>query len=152
VREREGREGGREGGFSVFLKAKSEKRMMGFGGAGGGGGGGMVAPLPTSTIYVCNLPSGTDENLLADHFGKIGLLKVRILLSPPPSPLSPLSSVFQFHWVIFRRSSVFWSFDFAVVLAVLWEKPLVVLLFGLSFLLLLTCNSMGPCPLRDHLF
>jgi len=49
--------------------------MMGFGGAGGGGGGGMVAPLPTSTVYVCNLPSGTDENLLADHFGKIGLLK-----------------------------------------------------------------------------
>ncbi len=76
------------------MKAKSKKRMMGFGGAGGGGGGGMVAPLPTSTIYVCNLPSGTDENLLADHFGKIGLLKVRILLSPPPSPLSPLSFVF----------------------------------------------------------
>ncbi|CAM6045734.1 unnamed protein product [Sphagnum compactum] len=49
--------------------------MMGYGGAGGGGGGGMVAPLPTSTVYVCNLPSGTDENLLADHFGKIGLLK-----------------------------------------------------------------------------
>eukprot|EP00249_Psilotum_nudum_P017548 c26383_g1_i1 orf=423-1823(-) len=28
-----------------------------------------------STIYVCNLPSGTDEMLLAEHFGTIGLLK-----------------------------------------------------------------------------
>ncbi|CAK9219196.1 unnamed protein product [Sphagnum troendelagicum] len=45
--------------------------MMGFGGGGVGG----LAPLPTSAIYVSNLPSGTDENLLADHFGKIGLLK-----------------------------------------------------------------------------
>jgi hypothetical protein len=34
----------------------------------------------------------------------------------------------------------------------LWERPLVVLLFWLCFLLLPTCNSMGPCPLRDHLF
>lgn len=62
--------------------------MMGFGGGGGVGG---LAPLPTSAIYVSNLPSGTDENLLADHFGKIGLLKVRNYFSPfpLPSPLSP---------------------------------------------------------------
>ncbi|EPS57522.1 hypothetical protein M569_17294, partial [Genlisea aurea] len=31
---------------------------------------------PTNgSVYVCNLPSGTDENMLADHFGTIGLLK-----------------------------------------------------------------------------
>lgn len=35
---------------------------------------GAAAPLTTS-IYVCNLPSGTDETLLANHFGTIGLLK-----------------------------------------------------------------------------
>lgn len=45
----------------------SAATMMGFGGA---------APLVTSAIYVCNLPPGSDEMLLADHFGKIGLLKV----------------------------------------------------------------------------
>lgn len=45
----------------------SSATMMGFGGA---------APLVTSAIYVCNLPPGSDEMLLADHFGKIGLLKV----------------------------------------------------------------------------
>jgi RNA recognition motif-containing protein len=61
--------------------------MMGFGGGGVGG----LAPLPTSAIYVSNLPSGTDEDLLADHFGKIGLLKVRnyffsFSLPSPPSP------------------------------------------------------------------
>lgn len=27
-------------------------------------------------VYVCNLPPGTDENMLAEHFGTIGLLKV----------------------------------------------------------------------------
>lgn len=32
------------------------------------------------TVYVCNLPEGTDENMLAEHFGTIGLLKVRRLL------------------------------------------------------------------------
>ncbi|KZV14440.1 transcription initiation factor TFIID subunit 15 [Dorcoceras hygrometricum] len=26
-------------------------------------------------VYVCNLPPGTDENMLAEHFGTIGLLK-----------------------------------------------------------------------------
>ncbi|KAI3447394.1 hypothetical protein Pfo_004059 [Paulownia fortunei] len=31
---------------------------------------------PTNgSIYVCNLPFGTDENMLAEHFGTIGLLK-----------------------------------------------------------------------------
>ncbi|KAL2610254.1 hypothetical protein R1flu_028827 [Riccia fluitans] len=40
--------------------------MTGFGGA---------PPVPNATIYVCQLPPGTDETLLADHFGKIGLLK-----------------------------------------------------------------------------
>ncbi|KAG9442289.1 hypothetical protein H6P81_018143 [Aristolochia fimbriata] len=27
------------------------------------------------SVYVCNLPPGTDENMLAEHFGTIGLLK-----------------------------------------------------------------------------
>ncbi|TQD90384.1 hypothetical protein C1H46_024021 [Malus baccata] len=27
------------------------------------------------SVYVCNLPEGTDENMLAEHFGTIGLLK-----------------------------------------------------------------------------
>jgi RNA recognition motif-containing protein len=29
-----------------------------------------------SNIFVCNLPPGTSETLLADHFGQIGLVKV----------------------------------------------------------------------------
>ncbi|KAG6545553.1 hypothetical protein Mapa_013155 [Marchantia paleacea] len=40
--------------------------MTGFGGA---------PPVPNSAIYVCQLPPGTDEILLAEHFGTIGLLK-----------------------------------------------------------------------------
>ncbi|KAL3695549.1 hypothetical protein R1sor_009625 [Riccia sorocarpa] len=40
--------------------------MTGFGGA---------PPVPNAMIYVCQLPSGTDEELLAEHFGTIGLLK-----------------------------------------------------------------------------
>lgn len=28
------------------------------------------------SIYVCNLPHGTDETMLAEYFGTIGLLKV----------------------------------------------------------------------------
>ncbi|KAI4372960.1 hypothetical protein MLD38_011138 [Melastoma candidum] len=32
------------------------------------------APV-NGTVYVCNLPEGTDENMLAEHFGTIGLLK-----------------------------------------------------------------------------
>lgn len=36
---------------------------------------------PTNgSVYVCNLPFGTDETMLADHFGTIGLLKVCLLL------------------------------------------------------------------------
>lgn len=31
------------------------------------------------SVYVCNLPQGTDENMLAEYFGTIGLLKVRSL-------------------------------------------------------------------------
>ncbi|CAA2992139.1 transcription initiation factor TFIID subunit 15 [Olea europaea subsp. europaea] len=32
--------------------------------------------VPTNgSVYVCNLPFGTDENMLAEHFGTIGLLK-----------------------------------------------------------------------------
>jgi hypothetical protein len=27
-------------------------------------------------VYICDLPYGTDENMLAEHFGTIGLLKV----------------------------------------------------------------------------
>ncbi|KAJ4765330.1 hypothetical protein LUZ62_075705 [Rhynchospora pubera] len=39
-----------------------------------GAPGGAPPPL-NGTVYVCNLPPGTDENMLADHFGTIGLLK-----------------------------------------------------------------------------
>lgn len=28
------------------------------------------------SVYVCKLPPGTDENMLAEFFGTIGLLKV----------------------------------------------------------------------------
>ena len=28
------------------------------------------------SVYVCNLPPGTDESMLAEFFGTIGLLKV----------------------------------------------------------------------------
>lgn len=32
---------------------------------------------PTNgSVYVSNLPLGTDENMLAEYFGTIGLLKV----------------------------------------------------------------------------
>ncbi len=31
---------------------------------------------PNGSVYVCNLPPGTDETMLADYFGTIGLLKV----------------------------------------------------------------------------
>lgn len=41
--------------------------MTGFGGA---------PPVYNNTIYVCNLPPGSDEELLAEHFGQLGLLKV----------------------------------------------------------------------------
>lgn len=36
---------------------------------------GIGAPT-NGCVYVCNLPFGTDENMLAEHFGTIGLLKV----------------------------------------------------------------------------
>ncbi|OAY29064.1 transcription initiation factor TFIID subunit 15 isoform X2 [Manihot esculenta] len=31
--------------------------------------------LSNGSVYVCNLPQGTDENMLAEYFGTIGLLK-----------------------------------------------------------------------------
>ena len=34
---------------------------------------------PNGSIYVCNLPPGTDETMLAEYFGTIGLLKVWVL-------------------------------------------------------------------------
>lgn len=94
-----------------FEGEKWETRMMGFG--GGGGGGGLLAPLPTSAIYVSNLPSGTDENLLADHFGKIGLLKVRnsfFLLFPSPPFHLPLLFLFS-NWLGHYLGSNFLRFD-----------------------------------------
>lgn len=30
----------------------------------------------SGSVYVCNLPEGTDEAMLAEYFGTIGLLKV----------------------------------------------------------------------------
>ncbi|KAI3472101.1 hypothetical protein Pfo_029389 [Paulownia fortunei] len=38
---------------------------------------GIGAPT-NGSVYVCNLPFGTDENMLAEHFGTIGLLKIWI--------------------------------------------------------------------------
>ncbi|KAG0594376.1 hypothetical protein M758_UG071900 [Ceratodon purpureus] len=38
---------------------------------------GCIGPAPpvNSSIFVCNIPPGTSATLLADHFGKIGLVK-----------------------------------------------------------------------------
>ncbi|XP_044491446.1 transcription initiation factor TFIID subunit 15-like [Mangifera indica] len=33
------------------------------------------AAVTNGSVYVCNLPQGTDENMLAEYFGTIGLLK-----------------------------------------------------------------------------
>lgn len=38
--------------------------------------GGGINMNMNSTVYVYNLPTGTDEEMLADYFGTIGLLKV----------------------------------------------------------------------------
>lgn len=34
------------------------------------------AASSNGSVYVCNLPHGTDENMLAEYFGTIGLIKV----------------------------------------------------------------------------
>ncbi|GAV87544.1 RRM_1 domain-containing protein/zf-RanBP domain-containing protein [Cephalotus follicularis] len=34
-----------------------------------------IGAQSTGSVYVCNLPHGTDENMLAEYFGTIGLLK-----------------------------------------------------------------------------
>lgn len=31
------------------------------------------------SVYVCNLPPGTNDNMLASHFGNIGVIKVMLL-------------------------------------------------------------------------
>ena len=31
------------------------------------------------SVYVCNLPPGTDDNMLAEHFGTLGVIKVYYL-------------------------------------------------------------------------
>ncbi|XP_062199022.1 transcription initiation factor TFIID subunit 15-like isoform X2 [Phragmites australis] len=36
---------------------------------------GMSRAPPNGSVYVCNLPPGTDETMLAEYFGTIGLLK-----------------------------------------------------------------------------
>lgn len=36
---------------------------------------GKFAPS-NGSIYVCNLPHGTDDNMLAEYFGTIGVIKV----------------------------------------------------------------------------
>ena len=40
---------------------------------------GKSAPT-NGCIYVCNLPEGTDINMMAEFFGTIGLIKVRAIL------------------------------------------------------------------------
>lgn len=44
---------------------------------------GKGVPL-NGSVYICNLPEGTDENMIAEHFGTIGLLKV---VAPPKNNL-----------------------------------------------------------------
>ena len=39
----------------------------------------MSRGAPNGSVYVCNLPPGTDETMLAEYFGSIGLLKVWVL-------------------------------------------------------------------------
>ena len=39
----------------------------------------MSRGAPNGSVYVCNLPPGTDETMLAEYFGTIGLLKVWVL-------------------------------------------------------------------------
>lgn len=39
----------------------------------------MFRGPPNGSIYVGNLPPGTDEMMLAEYFGTIGLLKVWVL-------------------------------------------------------------------------
>lgn len=46
---------------------------------------------PNGSVYVCNLPPGTDETMLAEYFGTIGLLKVWVLSGNILQPL-PCSS------------------------------------------------------------
>lgn len=38
--------------------------------------GKAAASSSNGSIYVCNLPEGTDENMLAEYFGTIGLIKM----------------------------------------------------------------------------
>lgn len=38
------------------------------------------AAASNGRIYVCNLPHGTNEEMLAEYFGTIGVLKVRVLM------------------------------------------------------------------------
>lgn len=47
------------------------------------------------SVYVCNLPQGTDENMLAEYFGTIGLLKVRRLRG-----ISQILYLFIFCWTL----------------------------------------------------
>ena len=39
----------------------------------------MSRGAPNGSVYVCNLPPGTDETMLAEYFGTIGLLKVWVV-------------------------------------------------------------------------
>lgn len=41
------------------------------------------------SVYVCNLPHGTDENMLAEYFGTIGLLKVGGLTRKTKEQVAP---------------------------------------------------------------
>lgn len=37
---------------------------------------GKFAPPLNGSVYVCDLPYGTDEDMLAEYFGTIGVIKV----------------------------------------------------------------------------
>lgn len=60
---------------------------------------GRSGPSNTS-IYVCNLPPGTTETMLAEFFGTIGLLKVRTV------------TMYFFHFKMNGQCSIVYSFSF----------------------------------------
>lgn len=57
---------------------------------------------PNGSVYVCNLPPGTDETMLAEYFGTIGLLKVWVLSG----------NIFCNHWQV--RQDIFYAFSNSV--------------------------------------
>ena len=70
---------------------------------------GIGAPS-NGSVYVCNLPDGTDENMLAEYFGTIGLLKVWSLIRYYWDLILHLISVFDIFRYI-RLVSIHFQFS-----------------------------------------